>query len=132
MASIYKPKGQKNYRVAWHPMPHVRKVVCAGPDRTAGETGRPVRRVSGPDRAVAYRLAVGTGFRTGELASPTPESFDLNADPPTVTVLASYSKRRRTYSRFGATWPTSCSRSWPAGNRAGPCSRTWTHGGRRK
>jgi len=49
----------------------------------------------GGDRAVAYRLAIGTGFRARELASLTPESFDLDADTPTVTVIASHSKRRR-------------------------------------
>ena len=56
----------------------------------------PVRRgVGGPDRAMLYRLALGTGFRVSELASLTPACFDLNADPPAVTVRAAYSKRRR-------------------------------------
>jgi len=49
----------------------------------------------GPDRAMAYRVALGTGFRAKELRSLTPASFDLDADPPTVTVTAGYSKRRR-------------------------------------
>ncbi len=35
----------------------------------------------GPDRAMVYRLALGTGFRAGELRSLTPASFDLDADP---------------------------------------------------
>ena len=56
----------------------------------------PVRlRMPGRDRAVLYLAAVGTGFRAGELKSLTPASFDVDADPPTVTVEASYSKRRR-------------------------------------
>ncbi len=42
-----------------------------------------------------YRIAVGTGFRRNEIRSLTRESFDLDADPPTVTVEAAYSKRRR-------------------------------------
>ena len=50
---------------------------------------------SGPERATIYRLAVDTGLRRGELASLTPASFDLDADPPTVTVAAGASKRRR-------------------------------------
>jgi len=54
-----------------------------------------VRGVTGPDRAMLYRLAVGTGFRASELASLAPESFDLGANPPTVTVEAGYSKHRR-------------------------------------
>src|SRR5690606_1752119 len=42
-----------------------------------------------------YRIAAGTGFRAGEVASLTPESFDLDGDTPTVTVEAAYSKRKR-------------------------------------
>ena len=49
----------------------------------------------GPARAMVYRLALGTGFRANELRTLTPASFDLDADPPTVTVDAAYSKRRR-------------------------------------
>ncbi len=49
----------------------------------------------GPERAMLYRVALGTGFRRRELRSLTPASFDLDADPPTVTAAAGYSKRRR-------------------------------------
>jgi integrase len=48
--------------------------------------------MTGPDRAMLYRVAVGTGFRANELRSLTPESFDLDANPPKVTVEAAYSK----------------------------------------
>jgi len=51
--------------------------------------------MTGPERAMLYHLAVGTGFRANELRNLTPESFDLDADPPTVTVQAAYSKHRR-------------------------------------
>ncbi len=51
--------------------------------------------MSGPERAMLYQLAVGTGFRANEIRSLTPESFSLDTDPPTVTVQAGYSKRRR-------------------------------------
>jgi integrase len=51
--------------------------------------------LSGPDRAMLYRLAVGTGFRVSELASLRRESFDLAGEPPTVTVAAAYAKSRR-------------------------------------
>ncbi len=58
--------------------------------------GGPVRYgIAGPDRATLYLAAVGTGFRAGELRSLTPASFQLDSDPPTVTVGAAYSKRRR-------------------------------------
>ncbi len=52
--------------------------------------------LAGSDRAMLYRVAVETGLRVSELRSLTSESFELDAVPPTVTVLASYSKRRRT------------------------------------
>ena len=50
--------------------------------------------MSGPDRAMLYRLAVETGFRAAEIASLTPRSCDLS-DEPVITVAAAYSKRRR-------------------------------------
>lgn len=50
----------------------------------------------GTDRAMIYRLALGTGFRASELRSLTPSSFNLDGDGPTVTVQAAHSKRRRT------------------------------------
>jgi len=52
-------------------------------------------RMTAPERAWAYRIAAGTGFRASEVSSITPESFDLDADTPTVTVEACYSKRKR-------------------------------------
>jgi integrase len=55
----------------------------------------PMHNLPGPDRMMAYIVALGTGFRSLELRSLTPESFDLDSDPPTVTVQAAYSKRRR-------------------------------------
>jgi integrase len=55
----------------------------------------PMHNLPGPDRAMVYRLALGTGFRADELRSLKPSSFDLDSDPPTVTVDAAYSKRRR-------------------------------------
>ncbi len=79
---------------------HVRRELA--PDEltwlvnTTRERTRAEHKIPGPDRAMAYRLALGTGFRVKELRSLTPESFDLDADPPTVTVKAANSKRRRT------------------------------------
>ena len=60
----------------------------------------PVRKgrtwsMTGPDRAVLYRLAMETGFRSSELRSLTTHSFDLGSELPTATVKASYSKRGR-------------------------------------
>jgi integrase len=58
----------------------------------ATETGTVVKGMSGPDRAKLYALALGTGFRAEELRTLTPERFALDANPPTVTVRACYSK----------------------------------------
>jgi integrase len=52
-------------------------------------------RLPGPVRAILYRVALGSGFRRKELRTLTPASFDLDSDPPAVTVAAAYSKRRR-------------------------------------
>jgi integrase len=59
--------------------------TIAGPTR---------RTLTGDARAKLYATAAYTGFRASELASLTPESFDLAAEPPTVSVEAVSSKHR--------------------------------------
>jgi integrase len=61
----------------------------------ATAAGRSFRGLTGADRLVLYTLAANTGLRASELASLAPASFDLDAQPPTVTVEAGYSKHRR-------------------------------------
>jgi len=61
----------------------------------AARRGLSFRGLTGPARAVLYLVAVNTGLRANELASLTPESFDLGGDPPTVTVEAICSKHRK-------------------------------------
>ena len=61
----------------------------------AAENGPETHDMSGPDRAMLYSLALGTGFRADELRTLTVERFDLEADPATVTVLAAYAKNGR-------------------------------------
>ena len=61
----------------------------------AARVGATFRGMSGPDRALLYIVAANTGLRAAELASLSADSFDLDADPPTITVEASYSKHRR-------------------------------------
>ncbi len=51
--------------------------------------------MSGPERALAYHLALTTGLRASELAALTVSSFDLRADPPTVSLPAAKTKNRR-------------------------------------
>jgi site-specific recombinase XerC len=61
----------------------------------AAESGPSIEAISGPDRAMMYVLAAWTGFRKGEVGSLTMRSFRLDDDPPTATVAACYSKRKR-------------------------------------
>jgi integrase len=42
-----------------------------------------------------YVLAAWTGYRKGEIGSLTKQSFQLDADPPTATIQAACSKRKR-------------------------------------
>ncbi len=58
----------------------------------AANRGPPYREMTGPTRALCYRLAIATGLRFSEIKSITPESFDLDGDRPTVTVAAGYTK----------------------------------------
>ena len=51
--------------------------------------------MSGLERAMLYRVAIGTGLRVSELRSLKTENFDLDANTPTVTLEACYSKHRR-------------------------------------
>ena len=61
----------------------------------AARAGKKIESVTGRDRAMLYVLAGWTGFRKGELGSLTKASFRLDDTPPSVTVAAGYSKRRR-------------------------------------
>jgi integrase/recombinase XerD len=59
------------------------------------ENGPPIESIPGPDRAMMYVLAGWTGFRKGEVGSLTSRSLRLDDQPPTATVAACYSKRKR-------------------------------------
>jgi integrase len=59
---------------------------------TAAENGPPFRGLGGPDRAILYRVALGTGFRRDELGSLTPEAFRLDHEPPVIVCAAAYTK----------------------------------------
>ena len=67
-----------------------------GPNRQGRKkNGQPSWHMSGLQRAALYHLAMETGLRSSELRSLTKASFDFDSDPPTVTVEAAYSKRKR-------------------------------------
>ena len=67
----------------------------------AAETGRTYGgfegwpSLTGPERAILYRLALGTGFRVNECRTLTPECFQLEGDSPTITVLAANTKNSK-------------------------------------
>jgi len=61
----------------------------------AAEAGPRIESIPGKDRAMMYMLAAWTGYRKGEIGSLTKESFQLDAAPPTATIQAGYSKRKR-------------------------------------
>lgn len=58
----------------------------------AAERGPVVKGMTGPDRAMVYRLALGTGFRREELRSLLLASFRLDGSPPAVVCEAAYTK----------------------------------------
>lgn len=72
---------------------------------TAAQTGKPIditrkgyqyehREVTGPDRAMLYRIILGSGLRANEIRTLTPEAFDLG-DQPTIEISAGNEKARR-------------------------------------
>lgn len=62
----------------------------------AAESGPVVLGLTGWERSVIYRIALGTGLRASEIGSLTPGSFDIDDTAKgTVCVEAAYSKHRR-------------------------------------
>jgi integrase len=62
----------------------------------AATSKRRLGGMTGPDRKIFYSVALSSGLRRNELGSLTPESFQLDADPPTVTVEGVWTKNRKT------------------------------------
>jgi integrase len=73
-----------------------------------------VRELAGPDRAMLYRFAVGTGLRASEIASLKTDSLLLGQEPPVVIVEAAYSKRRQRDEQPIPTWLAERLRVWLA------------------
>ncbi|WZP00724.1 tyrosine-type recombinase/integrase [Isosphaeraceae bacterium EP7] len=61
----------------------------------AAERGPVVYGLCGTDRAMAYRLAVGTGYRVNELRALTLENFHLDGSHPRVVLRPAETKNRR-------------------------------------
>jgi integrase len=66
----------------------------------ARASSKKFRGLTGEDRHALYLASCCTGFRRSELAELVPESFDLDSDPPLVTL-----PRRDTKNRRGAVQP---------------------------
>jgi integrase len=52
-------------------------------------------KMTGSQRCLCYAVALGTGLRRNELGVLTPESFDLKAGPPLVTLSGAHTKNRK-------------------------------------
>ncbi len=75
----------------------IRRALEAGEIATLIDTARggaDSYRMSGPQRAALYRVAVETGLRAGELRALSVDSFDLDGTNPTVRVEADEAKNR--------------------------------------
>ena len=62
----------------------------------ARTSGKKIQQYDGEGRARIYLVSFMTGLRRRELASLTPQSFELSTDPPTLKIEAACSKHRRT------------------------------------
>ncbi len=77
---------------------HDRRALSADEARrllTAAQCGAESFGVPGTERRLLYLLALQSGLRANELRSLTRSSFDFRLRPPTVTIEAGSSKRRR-------------------------------------
>jgi site-specific recombinase XerD len=77
---------------------HVRRLLSpeeAARVVQAAASGPDAGGLTGPDRAVLYHLALGTGFRAKELRTLTPERFNLDSGNPSVLGKSCYTKNGR-------------------------------------
>jgi excisionase family DNA binding protein len=95
-------------------------------------SARAFRGLTGPDRFALYVTACGTGFRASGLASLTPESFDLDADPPTVVLAARRNKSRKLREQPLPADVAELLRAYLAGRPLGVpvCGGTWARHGK--
>ena len=86
--------------------------------QTARQSKETYRGLCGPDRAILYTVACASGFRAGELASLRPVAFDLDGQPPTVTLSAENAKNGRTAVQPLPDEVAASLRAWIAGKPA--------------
>lgn len=95
--------------------------LVAAADRCRG--GCRPGSITGPDRAMLYRVAAHTGLRAKELASLTPAAFRLDAEVPVVVVEAKDTKGKREEPVPVPAHLAALLRPWLAGKPAG--ARLW-------
>ncbi len=78
-----------------HPRRALSQKEFANLIKSARESDVDIQCYDGETRARIYTLSYMTGLRRKEIASLTPASFDLKANPATLTVEAACSKHRR-------------------------------------
>jgi len=86
---------------------------------TTARSPKTFRGLDGANRAALYATAAGTGFRACELASLSPEDFDLDATPPTIEVSSAYTKNAQTATQPIDPSLTAALRPWLAGKPDG-------------
>jgi integrase len=67
----------------------------SGPAITLRTPGFPRHPIAGAERALLYRLAMGTGFRANELRSLVPACFHLDGDEPYIALSPHAEKNRK-------------------------------------
>jgi integrase len=97
LSVLQKQNAKKDPRRVRRPLvdEEVRRLINAAENGPEWSWAAGSQIISGPDRAMLYRVALGTGFRASEIGSLTPLSFELDSRPPKIAVLAAYSKRGR-------------------------------------
>ena len=58
-------------------------------------SGLTFRGLTGADRMMLYRVAIGTGYRAAELAALVPDFFELDAATPAAILPAEFTKNRK-------------------------------------
>ncbi len=74
---------------------HVRRVLTEnelGRLVNTTQNGHPLKRLTGPERAMLYTVAAYTGYRAGELAALTPRCFTLDGSPPSIDLDGAFTK----------------------------------------
>jgi site-specific recombinase XerC len=94
----------------------------------AALSGPTFRAMTGPARALLYRVVFSTGLRFSEIESATTHSFDLDRSPPTVRVAAAYTKNGNEAVQPLPLDIAADLRSWLAARPAGAAAFDMPHG----